>query len=175
MNPFLLKRLSVMIGLLFFASPGYAQAENADAGPESSTSGLWRGHITPKFGYFDNSGNPAYLNRYTLLGIDNSVNAAYMNRDNLLDFTFSKGGASDGFIADLNFSLVFNDDSGASLFVEKEGYGANNQRCVSGGLPVRHFSARTIPPSIRPRARMISSTTRTWWPAGRIRGTPIAP
>jgi len=134
MNPFLLKRLSVMIGLLFFASPGYAQAENADAGPESSTSGLWRGHITPKFGYFENSGNPAYLNRYNLLGNDNSVNAAYMNRDNLLDFTFSKGGTSNGFIADLNFSLVFNDDSGASLFVEKEGYGANNQRVRLRGI-----------------------------------------
>jgi hypothetical protein len=134
MNPFLLKRLSVMIGLLFFASPGYAQAENADAGPESSTSGVWRGHITPKFGYFDNSGNPAYLNRYTLLGIDNSLNAAYMNRDSLLDGTFSNGGTNNGFIADLNFSLVFNDDSGASLFVEKEGYGANNQRLRLRGI-----------------------------------------
>ncbi|HYO28784.1 MAG TPA: hypothetical protein VER68_10935 [Azonexus sp.] len=134
MNPFLLKRLSVMVGLLFFASPGYAQAENADAGPESSTSGLWRGHITPKFGYFDNSGNPAYLNRYNFLGIDSSVNAAYMNRDNLLDVTFSKGGAGNGFIADLNFSLVFDDDSGAQLFVEKEGYGANNQRLRLRGI-----------------------------------------
>ena len=64
MMPFLLKRLSIMIGLLFFAGLSHAEAEIADAGPQSSKSPIrWRGYITPKFGYFDNSGNPAYLNR----------------------------------------------------------------------------------------------------------------
>ncbi|MGA7478245.1 MAG: hypothetical protein WBW07_04870, partial [Azonexus sp.] len=63
MKPFLLKRLSIMIGLLCFAGLSHAQAEIADVGPESSTSPVrWRGYITPKFGYFDNSGNQAYLN-----------------------------------------------------------------------------------------------------------------
>ena len=100
------------------------KTENADAGPDNSTSGTWRGFVTPKLGYFDNSGNPAYLNRY-----------------NLLDSTFGNG-SSNGFIADLDFSLLFSDDSGASLFLEKDGYGANNQRLrLRGNTSSARFGA----------------------------------
>src|SRR5512139_3669702 len=104
MKPFLLKRLSVMIGLLFFACLSHAEAEISDAGPESSKSPIrWRGYITPKFGYFENSGNPAYLNRYDLLGsFDITGNPAYLNRSDFLNSTFGNG-----FIADLDFSLIF--------------------------------------------------------------------
>ena len=125
MEPFLLKRLSVMIVLLFFAGLSHAQAEIADVGPESSKSPIrWRGYITPKFGYFDNSGNQAYLNRYDLLGsFDITGNPANLNRNDLLNSTFANG-----FIADLDFSLIFSDDSGASIFAQKEGYGPTNQR-----------------------------------------------
>jgi len=124
MKPFLLKRLSVMIGLMFLASLGYAEEEKAEAGPDNSTSGTWRGFVTPKLGYFDNSGNPAYLNRY-----------------NLLDSTFGNG-SSNGFIADLDFSLLFRDDSGASLFLEKDGYGATNQRLrLRGNTSSARFGA----------------------------------
>jgi len=125
MKPFLLKRLSIMIGLLCFAGLSHAQAEIADVGPESSKSPIrWRGYITPKFGYFDNSGNQAYLNRYDLLGsFDITGNPANLNRNDLLNSTFANG-----FIADLDFSLIFSDDSGASIFAQKEGYGPTNQR-----------------------------------------------
>ncbi len=126
MKPFLLKRLSVMIGLMFLASPGYAEAENADAGPDNSTSGTWRGYITPKFGYFDNSGNPAYLNRY-----------------NLLDQHLSGNGRPAMASSPTWISVFFSDDdSGASLFLEKEGYGANNQRLrLRGNTSSARFGA----------------------------------
>jgi len=77
---------------------------------ESGSNAYLQGFITPKLGYFDNSGNSAYLNRY-----------------DFLDSTFGNG-TSNGFIADLDFSLLYGDDSGGGVFLEKIGYGANNQR-----------------------------------------------
>lgn len=115
MKPFLLKRLSFMISLMFIANIGYAEVEKNEGTP-AVTSGSWQGYITPKLGYFNNSGNAAYLNRY-----------------NLLDSTFSHN-IDNGFIADLDFSLLYSDDSGASLVLEKEGYSTNNQRLRLRGI-----------------------------------------
>ena len=77
---------------------------------ETDGSSSWKGFITPKLGYFDNSGNPSYLNQY-----------------NLLDSTFGNG-TSNGILANLDFSLLYGDGSGGGLFLENEGYGPNNQR-----------------------------------------------
>ena len=115
MKPFLLKRLSLMISLMFVAYPGYAETEKEVATATATSSSL-RGYITPKLGYFNNSDNAAYLNKY-----------------NLLDSTFSHN-TDNGFIADLDFSLLYTDDDGASLLLEKEGYGANNQRLNLKGV-----------------------------------------
>ena len=77
---------------------------------ETASSASLEGFITPKIGYFDTSGNPVYLNQY-----------------DLLDTTFGNSNST-GFIADLDFSLLYEEGNGGSLLLEKEGYGANNQR-----------------------------------------------
>ena len=74
MKPFLLKRLSLMISLMFVANIGYAEVEKDEATP-AATSGSWQGYITPKLGYFNNSGNASYLNQYNLLDSTFSHNA----------------------------------------------------------------------------------------------------
>ncbi len=117
-----MKSLPLAISLLFAANVCHAQLSGAAvvAGdtvapasavvpPESADNVSAKGFIFPKLGYFDNSGNPAYLNQY-----------------NLLDST-SGSNTSNGFIADLDFQLLFKED-GDTLFLEKEGYGENSQR-----------------------------------------------
>jgi hypothetical protein len=120
MKALTMKRLSLGISLIFAASVGHAQgvaggSAAGESGPGESANNannirLKGGFVTPKIGYFNNSGNPAFLNQY-----------------NLLEST-SGSNSSNGFIADLDFSLLFHDDAGGFLLVEKEGYGENNQR-----------------------------------------------
>ena len=121
-KPLTMKSLPLAISLLFAANVCHAQLSGAAvvAGdtvapasaavpPESAENVSVKGFILPKLGYFDNSGNPAYLNQYNLLDSSSGSNT------------------SNGIIADLDFQLLFRED-GNSLFLEKEGYGENSQR-----------------------------------------------
>lgn len=74
----------------------------------ASASGL-HGFIMPKLGYFNNSGNPAYLNRY-----------------NYLEESFGNN-TSKGFVADLDFSLIYGDEAQNYLLMEHQGFGQGNQ------------------------------------------------
>jgi hypothetical protein len=74
----------------------------------ASAAGL-HGFITPKVGYFNNSGNSAYLNRYEYL--EESFGNSLKN----------------GFIADLDFSLIYGDDAQNYLLLEHQGFGQGNQ------------------------------------------------
>lgn len=73
----------------------------------TSAAGL-HGFVSPKIGYFSNSGNSAYLNRY----------------DYLKD---SFGSSKNGFIADLDFSLIYGDQAENYMLLEHRGFGVGNQ------------------------------------------------
>lgn len=85
------------------------------SGGEGLLSGLpgadqLHGYVTPKMAYFNNSGNPAYLNRY-----------------DYLEESFGSN-AQNGFIFDLDFSLIYGDEAQNYMLLEREGFGQYNQR-----------------------------------------------
>ena len=88
---------------------------DGSAGEEGFLSGLpgageLHGFVTPKVAYFNNSGNSAYLNRY-----------------DYLEESFGSN-ARNGFIFDLDFSLIYGDEAQNYMLLEREGFGQNNQR-----------------------------------------------
>ncbi len=88
---------------------------DGSAGEEGFLPGLpgageLHGFVTPKVAYFNNSGNSAYLNRY-----------------DYLEESFGSS-ARNGFIFDLDFSLVYGDEAQNYMLLEREGFGQDNQR-----------------------------------------------